>query len=275
MKRLFNRATVVDVPRLPEKKRASSRNAFVLCTLVVVGGATATIWLKYQESKARSDVTSRETGRTNVASLATTTNPESPVAFQAWVSNRTDANELLNAGTAMLGEGRTEDAILCYRRAVELKPEDEEAHFNLGVAYGRAGQLALAEHHYREALKLFSDYPEAHNNLGNILTRQKRYAEAIEEFKTTLKLSPEDASAHNNLGRALAEQGNALEALTYFTEAARLDTNYVEAHFNLASTYLSVGRTNDALAQLNTVLRLRPDFQPALRLVSRLRNKSR
>ena len=268
------RGHIVDVPRLPKKNRASSRNALVLCALVVAGGAGATIWIKYRERPERA-VQSAEAVTTNDASTAATTNQEPPVAFHAWVSNRTDATELMNAGTAMLNEGRTGDAILCYRRAVELKPEDEEAHFNLGVAYGRAGHLSLAEHHYREALKLFSDYPEAHNNLGNVLTRQKRYAEAIEEFKTTLKLSPEDASAHNNLGRALAEQGDAMQALTYFTEAARLDTNYVEAHFNLASTYLTVGQTNDALAQLNTVLRLRPDFPPALQLLSRLRGKSR
>lgn len=242
---------------------------------MVALGVAATVWLKYYPPKAPRAEKPADALLTNDASSTAPINQDYPGAFHAWVSNRTDANELMNAGTTMLGEGRTSDAILCYERAVELKPEDEEAHFNLGVAYGRAGQLLLAERHYREALKLFSDYPEAHNNLGNVLTRQKRYAEAIEEFKATLKLSPEDASAHNNLGRALAEQGDAMGALTYFTEAARLDTNYVEAHFNLASTYMTVGRTNDAIAQLNTVLRLRPDFPPALQLLSRLRNRPR
>lgn len=242
---------------------------------MVAGGAGTTAWLKFRESKAQRAVNPARGTATNASSTATATNQENASAFFAWLSNSTDAVELLNAGTALLDEGRAGQAVLCYRRAVELKPEDEEGHFNLAVAYGRAGQLPLAERHYREALKLFADYPEAHNNLGNILTRQKRYAEAIEEFKTTLKLAPENASAHNNLGRSFAEQGSAADALTHFTEAARLDTNYVEAHFNLASTYLSVGRTNDAVAKLNTVLRIRPDFPPAVQLLSRLQKKPR
>jgi tetratricopeptide (TPR) repeat protein len=264
----------MDVSRSREKKRGS-RVALILSAFVVAGGAAATIWLKSQESKSKRSGNAFEASKTNMAATATNTNQENPAAFLAWVSNRTDATELLNVGTAMLSEGRTGHAILCYRRAVDLKPDDEEGHFNLGVAYGRAGQLPLAEHHYREALKIFADYPEAHNNLGNVLTRQKRYAEAIEEFKTALKLVPEDASAHNNLGRALAEQGDAMAALTHFSEAARLDVNYVEAHFNLASTYFTVGRTNEAVAELNTVLRLRPDFPPAVQLLARLRNKPR
>lgn len=242
--------------------------------LVVAGGAATTAWLKFRESKVPTVSPAGATG-TNSGTTATFTNHEDASAFLAWLSNRTDAAELLNAGTALLNEDRIAQAILCYQRAVELKPEDEEGHFNLAVAYGRAGQLPLAERHYREALKIFAEYAEAHNNLGNVLTRQKRYAEAIEEFKTTLKLSPEDASAHNNMGRALAEQGNAAEALMHFTEAARLDPNYVEAHFNLASTYVSVGRTNEAVAELNAVLRIRPDFPPAVQLLARLRKKPR
>jgi tetratricopeptide (TPR) repeat protein len=261
------------VARSREKnKSASPRTAFVLSALVVAGGAGATAWLKFRESKPQR--TENRAEATNIVSTATT-NQENAPEFFAWVSNRTDAAELLNAGTALLQEGRTSQAVLCYRRALELKPEDEEGHFNLGVAYGRLGQLDLAERHYREAIKLFPDYPEAHNNLGNVLTRQKHYGEAIEEFKVTLKLSPEDASAHNNLGRALAEQGNAMEALTHFSEAARLDTNYVEAQFNLASAYMTVGLTNEAVKQLNAVLRLRPDFPPAMQLLSRLRNNPR
>ena len=65
--------------------------------------------------------------------------------FLTWVSNHTDAAELSNLGTRFLEGNRLADAIACYRRAFELKPADEEACFNLGVVYARAGQLAEAE----------------------------------------------------------------------------------------------------------------------------------
>jgi tetratricopeptide (TPR) repeat protein len=212
------------------------------------------------------------------ATAARTVSTNFQAEFLAWISSQTNAVDLLNTGTELLEQGRLPEAILCYQRTVELKPEDEEARFNLGVACGRAGRLEEAGQHYHAALKLFPEYIEAHNNLGNLLTRQKRYAEAEAEFKIALELAPENASAHNNLGRALAEQGQAAAALEHFAAAARFDTNYVEAYFNLGSSYMNAGQTNAALVQFNTVLRLRPGFAPALQMISRLQpsgNRSR
>ena len=72
---------------------------------------------------------------TNAAGISVvSSNASAADAFSLWFTNCTDASELLNAGTGLLEEGRPAQAVLCYRRAIELKPDDEEAHFNLGVA---------------------------------------------------------------------------------------------------------------------------------------------
>jgi tetratricopeptide (TPR) repeat protein len=191
--------------------------------------------------------------------------------FAAWVTNQSDVDGLLDSGGRLLQEGRADLGFLCFHRVVELKPEHEEAWFNLGVALVRLGELAEAEYAYRRAITNFNEYSEARNNLGNLLTRQKRYAEAAEQFNIVLEQTPDNASAHNNLGRVLAEQGNAMAALERFTEAARLDTNYLEARFNLGAAHLSMGQTNEAVASFREVLRLRPDFRPALNALAKLR----
>src|SRR6185503_14738217 len=74
-------------------------------------------------------------------------------SLSPWISSQTNAAELLNVGTTLLEEGRVNDSILCYRRALELNAEDEETHFNLGVAHTRLGKLDQAARHYREALR--------------------------------------------------------------------------------------------------------------------------
>jgi tetratricopeptide (TPR) repeat protein len=191
--------------------------------------------------------------------------------FAAWVTNQSDVDGLLDSGGRLLQEGRADLGFLCFHRVVELKPEHEEAWFNLGVALVRLGELAEAEYAYRRAITNFNEYSEARNNLGNLLTRQKRYAEAAEQFNIVLEQTPDNAPAHNNLGRVLAEQGNAMAALERFIEAARLDTNYLEARFNLGAAHLSVGQTNEAVAAFREVLRLRPDFRPALNALAKLR----
>lgn len=263
------------------KKKSPSphqaRTALALCGLTVAGAIGATVWLGSRNQRGtagKAPVLTESVGRATNFPGANSSNAApslpDPAAFVAWLTNRTDAAELLNAGNSLLGQGWAGQAMLCYRQAIELKPGDEEAHFSLGVAYSRMGQDAEAEQSYRQALKLFPEYAEARNNLGSLLRRQKRYPEAVAEFKEALKTSPDNASAHNHLGRTLAEQGALPEAVEHFAEAARLDTNSFEARFNLANASLNLGRTNDAISAFRETLRLRPNFEPAAQALRRL-----
>ncbi len=256
-------------PRKQKTRPNGAKAALLVSAAIAAGGIASITWIQMSTPRKQSSPAANPpSAGSNSAEIKT--NRDTP-SMSVWLASQTNAAELLNFGTTLLEEGRVNESILCYRRALELNADDEETHFNLGVAYARAGHLDEAAHHYREALKIVPDYAEAHNNLGNVLTRQKRHAEAMEEFQSALKLSPDNAMAHNNLGRALAEQGNPADALMHFAEAARLDTNYVEARFNLGAAYLTMGRTNDAVAEFKSALQLRPDFAPALQMLSRLR----
>jgi Tfp pilus assembly protein PilF len=53
------------------------------------------------------------------------------------------------------------------RKALSLKPDYTEAHFNLGNAFKELGQLEDAVKSYEKALSLKPDHANAHNNLGN------------------------------------------------------------------------------------------------------------
>ena len=63
-------------------------------------------------------------------------------------------------------QGKLDEAIACYRRALELKPDYAVAHNNLGNALKDQGKLDEAAACYRRALELKPDYAAAHNNLG-------------------------------------------------------------------------------------------------------------
>ena len=51
-------------------------------------------------------------------------------------------------------KGDLDGAIAEYREALRLNPNDDEAHFNLGVALGKKGDWDGAIAEYREALRL-------------------------------------------------------------------------------------------------------------------------
>jgi protein O-GlcNAc transferase len=55
-------------------------------------------------------------------------------------------------------QGKLDEAVACYRRALELKPDYAEAHNNLGNALKDQGKLDEAVACYRRALELKPDF---------------------------------------------------------------------------------------------------------------------
>jgi Flp pilus assembly protein TadD len=80
-----------------------------------------------------------------------------------------------------------------------LKPEDPQAHNNLGNALSEQGNLEEAMKHYREALQLNADNPEAHFNLAIALLRQGQREEAVAHLKEALRLKPDYSQAQQQL----------------------------------------------------------------------------
>ena len=113
-----------------------------------------------------------------------------------------------NLGNVLKDQGKLDEAVACYRRALELKPDFAEAHNNLGNALKDQGKLDEAVACYRRALELKPDYAEAHNNLGNALKDQGKLDEAVACYRRALELKPDYAEAHSNLGSALEEMGD-------------------------------------------------------------------
>jgi Tfp pilus assembly protein PilF len=184
------------------------------------------------------------------------------------------ADDLNDQGTRFLEAGDPKKAAELFAKAIKLAPENETLHFNLGVAYVRAGDVTNAEREYKEALRLVPDYPEANNNYGNLLARENRLAEAKVHFSSAVEDMPESAEYNNSLGVLRERLKETNEALASFQKAVECDSNYMEAHFNVAQSYLSRKNQEKAIAELREVLRIKPGFDPAVRLLGYLTNQS-
>jgi tetratricopeptide (TPR) repeat protein len=169
----------------------------------------------------------------------------------------------VNHGNELLAQGKPAEAVQVLTEAVQLNPQDEDVHYNLGLALTRLGKLDEAIQEYKEALRIFPEYAEAHNNLGNVLVRAGRTEEGVAHLERAIKIMPDYASAHNNLGTALQKAGRTNDSLMYFREAVKLKPDYWQAHFNLGAGFLQEGRIIEARGEFETVLRLQPGFEPA------------
>ena len=162
-----------------------------------------------------------------------------------------------NLGAALHAKGRHEEAIAMYQQALGLRPDYPQAHYNLGNALNDAGRPGEAAEHFRIALQTISGSADVHNNLGIALIGEGKAAEAIAEFRTAVQLEPESAASHRNLADALASARRYDEAIIEFGRAARLDPTG-SALYDLGSLFLELDRTEEAIAAFRASLKLAP-----------------
>ena len=65
-------------------------------------------------------------------------------------------------------------------------------HFNMGLVFEEAGDMAKAEACFRKVVELTPDDVEARCCLGNTLREQSRYDEALEQFRRARDMAPDE-----------------------------------------------------------------------------------
>ena len=73
-----------------------------------------------------------------------------------------------NLGNALASQGDFTGALLHFRAAVRLNPEDANAEANLGSAFAETGNVKEARIHYERALKLNPNNELARENLQQL-----------------------------------------------------------------------------------------------------------
>jgi Flp pilus assembly protein TadD len=115
-------------------------------------------------------------------------------------------------GVALKYLGRLDDALRCHENAIRLDPENEVAWCNLGTVYFKKGELGKAIECYDKAIHLRPKYAIAWNNKGVVLSRMNQFAEADRCHAKATTLRPEYVAAWLNRGEVLARLGAPEEA---------------------------------------------------------------
>lgn len=133
---------------------------------------------------------------------------------------------------------------------VRIQPTTYFAH---GHLLEREGRFDEAVEQYQKALRLKPDFVAARNRLGITLNKLGRHREATDQFLRAVELRPEEAYLHNNLGFSLYLEGSYPEALTELEKALQLTPDFARARMNYALVLAKLGRYDDAFAQLTQV----------------------
>ena len=105
-----------------------------------------------------------------------------------------------------------------YRQAINLDPENADAHVNLGRLYQLRGDLKSAKRHYQRALETTSSHQLAYYNMGTVFDELDEIDLAVKFYRKALSV----ADAHYNLARIYEIRGDRLSSLRHLRQYRRL-----------------------------------------------------
>jgi tetratricopeptide (TPR) repeat protein len=179
-----------------------------------------------------------------------------------------------NLGSALLDEGKIEQAILHYNEALKLAPNYPEANIRLANALSKKGEINQAIAHYKKALQHKTDCRkvrynplvkqhrtacyEVHRYLADDLAKRGKNDEAIEHYARSLGLNSDQPEVYYNLANILAREGRLSEAVAHYKEALKFRPDYLEAHNNLARALAEQGNLEEAIEHWQEMVRINP-----------------
>jgi tetratricopeptide (TPR) repeat protein len=193
------------------------------------------------------------------------------LAFNLAVMIDRSSDAHLQIGLAYFHNEQAQKAMVQFKRALELKPENAAAHNCVGGALIRQAKVQQGINHLREAIRLKPDFALAHGNLGVALLEQGKMRQAIGHLKEALRLNPKQFEALEALGKALVGRGQDLagegkwdEAIDRYQNAVRVNCDSVSLHESLGVALVKRGRRSEAVRHFRRAVELEPRLASAL-----------
>lgn len=142
-----------------------------------------------------------------------------------------------------LGDDALRFARLVFEEAVERDPLRGEAHHDLATTMRELGMAEDAVVHYRRALELMPSDPDSLIGLGAALCDAGKLDEAVLSLQQASESYPDNGRAYANLGVALEAMGRDAEAASAYAKAlARFDASLLDAPDDETATEVAARR---------------------------------
>lgn len=138
-----------------------------------------------------------------------------------------------------------------YTKARQVDPGLAKVYLYHGTALASEGKYDAAVAAIGKAIELKPDDPEAHAWLADVLERQNRPAQAIVQYRAALVVQPSFRPARLELGKILLTLGRDREAIPVLLPALQVDDSYTPVVLMfLAQAYRTTGDRQNALEYL-------------------------
>lgn len=167
-----------------------------------------------------------------------------------------------NLGGALLKAGRTDEAIVHFRRAAAIEPSDAMSHLNLAADEQRHGHPSQAIAQFGQVIEATDDVrlrASAYTDLGYCYRQTGDRARAMQSFQQATSLRPGAFRAWVGLGLLAHDSGNEAEATDDYLRSLSIQP-WDLAYFLLAQALEKSGRAAESQAALQEAKRLSTNF---------------
>lgn len=158
-----------------------------------------------------------------------------------------------NLGVELKFQGRVDEAISEYRKALTLEPDHYDALNNLGNALASKGLLKEAEMHLRHSTEILPD-PDGLYNLACVFARQGNYDEAITYFGRSVRISPHPLTL-SKMASVFEMNGQIEEAIKHYQMSLKTQP-HAKTYFGLANLFRRNHRLDEALENYRQAMQL-------------------
>ena len=155
-------------------------------------------------------------------------------------------------GIAYLRDGQSAIALQKLKKAISIDPQNAEAHNVIAILYERLGKLELADEHYTKAVQLQPQDPFIRNARGSYFCKRGQYKAAETEFESALSnpLYPTPWVAMTNAGLCAERSGDIVKAENYYRRALTTNEKYPQVLYQMAELSFQQGNYLSARAYL-------------------------
>ena len=144
--------------------------------------------------------------------------------------------DTVGSDVSSLKELMYENRMKLLLSSVQADAQNYRAWNELGIIYGRNGQIADAEVCFSKSLAVMPSYHPALSNMGNICMIKKEFEKAVGYYEKALAVKPDDVNTRINYARALYELKNYEKAREEYGKAVLLNAGLAARYRYLAQT---------------------------------------
>jgi len=182
-----------------------------------------------------------------------------------------DIEKLITLGDNYFKEGKLDEAIVEYKKALDIKPRDDilnklgQVHQQKRVA-GKPDETSKSEKTSDKMANLTrADKTAKDASIEELLRKGTAFYDAgeinkaIGAFRKILEIDSKEPEAHYNLGNAYADKEMFSDAIIMYKKAVENNPKFVDAYLNLSALYLDMDLIDEAISLCRQAINSNPN----------------